>query len=237
MVAGTIGAGGGFGTIGPLLSLVAANVALGTLLLHRWPKAPPLGLRPAEKPDGPDERAVVVELRQDGMLIGWDVGILWFEPGGVGFVGKTVSFILPRATLHPIDEPQAWRAHLGRPKLTAQVFQTTLSIVPLASELRAETTLARIEALPEGAAPETVLPPSSMHPDLIQRGIALRRRRPLLYALGAALILPQIVAADELSSGLELGFALWPFVVIAVLVLNRPLMPSSIRPWLPHASS
>jgi len=147
---------------------------------HRWPSELPIRLRSLESPQGPDERAVMVEIRQESVLLGWDVGILWFEKGGVGFVGRTVSFVVPRAIMHSSPGPALLQSTFRAPQLTAKVFETTVGIVPLAPEMRAQMTLARIDALPNSITSETILPPTELHPDLLQRGMEVRRRFPFL---------------------------------------------------------
>ena len=147
-----LGAAGAFGLLGvegPWLGIVGSFAAGWTLWRHRWPGRPPVGLKPLEAPQGADERTVVVEFRHEGVLLGWDVGILWFERGGVGFVGRTVSFVLPRALMHTSPWSPFADTALRAPRFVAEVYGTALAFVPVARESHAHMTLARIDALPE----------------------------------------------------------------------------------------
>lgn len=235
-----LGAAGGFGLLGPTgpwLGLAASLVAAATVWRHRWPTELPLRLRPPERPQGPDERAVRVEFRHEGALLGWDVGILWFERGGVGFVGRTVSFVLPRAMMQAVAAPATLQAALRAPQMTARVFETEVGIVPLARALNAHMTLARLDALPDAVTSETILPPSSMHPDLLQRGLAVRRRLPMLMAvlgLGAVPIyLPAAFGFPEPGHvfGIIRAFMMLGYVLMGGFGF-APL-PASVRDRLP----
>ena len=236
---GAAGAGGLLGAQGPWLGIAASVVALGTVWRHRWPTELPLRLRSLEAPRGPDERAVMVEFRHDGDLIGWDVGILWFEKGGVGFVGRTVSFVVPRTIMGPtLEAPLHWSLFRA-PHLTAKVFETTLGIVPLGREMSAQTTLARIEALPDAVTSETILPPSSMHPDLLQRGLTVRRRAPMLTAL--TMVVPVFPMLARYALAVPPGFVrllLTSGGLVALFLLPTLglSLPASIRSRLPKES-
>ncbi len=237
VVLGGAGAFGLFGPQGPWLGAVASLVAGWTIWRHRWPTALPRRLRSLETPHGPDERAVRVEFRHDGDLLGWDVGILWFEKGGVGFVGRTVSFVLPRAIMH--TDP--WRPFadtaLLAPRLVATVFDTTVGIVPLDRDLQAYTTLARIDALPDAVTSETILPPSSMHPDLLQRALTVRRRVPFVLFLAVAsfwmLVLPGTFGL-HVDAAARFFSSLVEIVVVLFSMLGFMPLPASIRARLPR---
>ncbi|GEM_PF-6227071 len=236
---GVAGSFGFLGPDGPWLGIVAAFAAAGTIRRHRWPSEPPTRLRSQEVPHGPDEKAVMVEFRHDGALLGWDVGILWFEKGGFGFVGRTVSFVLPRAMLAPAPPLPALQTLLRAPQLSARVFETTVGIVPLAPEFRAEMTLARIEALPDAITSETILPPSSMHPELLQRGLAVRRRFPalclILFVGLSCLYLPAGLGMPMPSPlfGLVRGGTMLILVVFSALGIVP--LPRSVRERLPKS--
>ena len=234
-----LGIGGSFGILGPQgpwLGAAASLLAGWTVWRHRWPTASPRRSRPLEAPQGPDERAVRVEFRHDGDLLGWDVGILWFEKGGVGFVGRTVSFVLPRAMMANSPGPAAWNAALSAPQMTARVFETTVGIVPLDRDLQAYTTLARIDALPDAVTSETILPPSSMHPDLLQQALTVRRRVPFVAFLAVAsfamLTIPNAfgIQADRAA---RLVSALIQLAVLLLSMLGLAPLPASIRAGLP----
>ena len=235
---GTAGSFGLLGSQGPWLGFVGAVVAGWAVWRHRWPTELPPRLRPIEAPQGPDERAVTVEFRHDGALLGWDVGVLWFEKGGVGFLGRTVSFVVPRAILSPPDESPLLKTIFRAPQLTAKVFETTVGIVPLAPEMRAQMTLARIEALPDAVTSETILPPGSMHPDLLRRGLAVRRRLPYLLttaAFGAAsLWLPPAVGASSPSHLFGMLRAVLLLALVLAPFLGCGLLPRSVRERLPE---
>jgi hypothetical protein len=239
-VVGLLAAFAGAGSVG-LVQLnglamgCAANAALCLLLLkHRWPRHLPRGLRPTAAPHGPDERAVTVELRRHGALIGWDVGILWFERGGFGFVGDTTTFILPRSMIQP--EADASFLGLHAPHLLLPFEDVQVRIVPLGAELMAQTTVARIERLPEEATPDIVLPPNGLHPDLIARATATRRRVPYLWSLlllaSVASLPPQL--ASLLSPGpLDLTLTVLNTVACLLLVSFGGLVPRVVRDALP----
>ena len=197
-----------------------------------------MGLHPHEAPQGADERTVVVEFRQEGALLGWDVGILWFERGGVGFVGRTVSFALPRAMMGPTPDSSFFGGVLRAPRFTAKVFETTLIIVPIAYESSAQLTLARIDALPHEITSETILPPSSLHPDLLARGLTVRRRLPALYALfvcgfGVSWF-PALLGGPTASAGFSLLRAWFNIaLLLSLFVVTWVPLPREIRDRLP----
>lgn len=235
-----IGLAGTLGKLGPrgVYAGTAASLFVGAvILLHRWPTNVPMRLRSLEKAQGPDERIVIVEFREEGALLGWDVGILWFERGGIGFAGRTVSFVIPRSMMSPAPAAPALHSTLRAPQLTAKVFNTSLGIVPIGFELQTQMTLARIEALPDTVTSETILPPTSLHPDLLSRGVVVRDRLPTLYGLfgGIALmaVLPQIrpvafgpaaTAVSLISSG-----------VCLIVLYFGSVPPASIRVRLPKS--
>lgn len=230
----------GAGTVGlvrlnGLATGCVANAALCFLLLdHRWPLRLPRGLRPTVAPSGPDERAVNIELRKGGALIGWDVGILWFERGGFGFVGDTVTFILPRSMIHP--EADASFLGLHAPHLLLQFEDVSLRIVPLGAEMVAQTTVARIERLPEVATPDIVLPPNGLHPDLIARASAVRRRVPFLWALlllASVASLPRQLVSLFSPGPLDIALAVLNTIACLLLVSFGGLVPRAIRSSLP----
>lgn len=237
LIIGAAGVLGAFGPNGAYLGVLASLAALWTVFRHRWPTELPVRLRSLEAPQGPDERAVMVEIREGRLLLGWDVGILWFEKGGVGFAGRTVSFVIPRSTMEPTPAPTALQAALRAPQMQAKVFDTTVGIVPLAPELRAEMTLARIEALPDATTSETILPPTTMHPELLQRGLVVRRRVPILIAFvffGQAIVFFPALLHTLPSGPLGLLFALVNLLTVILLVIfGGTLLPSSIRERLP----
>ena len=232
---GFAGAIGVFGEAGPWISAATSLFVGWTILRHRWPTALPPGLSAHERPQGPDERAVSVGFRVEGALLGWDVGILWFEKGGIGFVGRTVAFVLPRAMMAGVPEPSAWRSTLRAPQMVAKVFDTTLDIVPLAREINAQMTLARIEALPDRITSETILPPTRLHPDLIARGQSVRDRLPILYGLFLTLGLTTLATQSSLSpGGLGSNFAaaVGLLTCLAILAFGT-VPPASVRARLP----
>lgn len=228
---GAVGAFGGLGPSGPYFAVLGSLASGWTVWRHRWPTELPMRLKASESPQGPDERAAMMEIRHEGDLLGWDVGILWFEKGGVGFVGRTVSFVIPRALMHMAPAPHTVQALLRAPQMTAKVFETTVGIVPLEGELRAQTTLARIDVLPETITSETILPPTTMHPDLLQRGLAVRRRVPILMALsgvvGVAGFMPSTFG---IPTGKAHAFCI---VVFVLMTLLGSVLPASIRARLP----
>jgi hypothetical protein len=200
---------------------------------HRWPTELPVRLRSQEPPQGPDERAVMIEVRQQSILLGWDVGILWFEKGGVGFVGRTVSFVVPRSIMNPAPEPEVLRATFRAPQLTAKVFDTTVGIVPLAPEMRAQMTLARIEALPNAVTSETILPPTDLHPDLLQRAMEVRRREIVLNLLIVANVAVVLAQSHNVGSLGKVAVTLAGALVILYTVFYGANLPSQIRNRLP----
>ena len=235
-----LGTAGAFGLLGQgvWLGLAGSLVAGWTVWRHRWPGRPPRRLTPREAPQGPDERTVIVEFRHEGALLGWDVGILWFERGGVGFAGQTVSFVLPRALMHT----SPWRPFadtaLHAPKLVAEVFGTSVAFIPLARSLNAETTIARIDALPHEITSETVLPPTSLHPDLLARGLAVQRRMPYLLTIilfgASGLYLPPVfdVPIPDRPYGTARAIVMLAFVLISFAGFAP--IPSEIRDRLPQ---
>ena len=235
---GTAGSFGAFGPNGQWFGLATALVALWTFGRHRWPKELPLRLRPSEKPRGPDERAVRVEFRHEEALLGWDVGIIWFEAGGAGFVGRTVSFVLPRGMMRNEPALATLKSTIRAPQMTLKVFESTVGIVPLDRELGAHTTLARLDALPSDAPiSETILPPSSMHPDLLARAIAVRRRMPALILVAVlalvGLWMPPAFGIPPPSPVLGLVRAFLLLFVVVSQMFSLPPLPSSIRARLP----
>lgn len=215
------------------LSLLPILVAAWAIWRHRWPTELPIRLRSLELPQGPDERAVMVEIREDTTLLGWDVGILWFEKGGVGFVGRTVSFVIPRAIMHAIPLSEFVRATFRAPQLAAKVFDTTVGIVPLAPEMRAQMTLARIDALPNAVTSETILPPTDIHPDLLHRAVEVRRRElflNLLVVLNFAVILTQGHNAHPLG---KIFITLLGVAVTFNAIFCGAFLPAPIRRRLP----
>lgn len=235
-----LGAAGSFGLLGehgPWLGIVGSLTSGWIVWRHRWPTELPMRLNPLESPRGADERAVIVEFRHDGALLGWDVGILWFEKGGIGFVGRTVSFVLPRAIMQGSPGPPAWQATLRAPQMTAKVFETTVGIVPLDRDLQAQMTLARIDALPEAITSETILPPSSLHPDLVARGLAVQRRKPILYAFaltaGGCLYLPSAFDVPQSSPAYGMARAIAMLAFVGFSLLGAAPVPASVRARLP----
>ena len=235
---GSVGAFGLLGPSGHWIGVAGSLAASWTLWRHRWPLRAPRRLRPGESPHGPDERAAVVEFRDEGVLLGWDVGIVWFERGGVGFVGRTVSFVLPRALMQIVELPVTFQTAVRVPQLTARVFGTTLGILPLDRELNAASTIARIDALPHEVTSETVLPPSSLHPDLLARGLAVRRRIPCLYALllsgPGVLWFSALLGGSATGPGFALVRACLNLLTLALLVVVSIVpLPSAVRDRLP----
>ncbi len=217
---------------------VLGTLAVGWMVWrHRWPAAVPLRLKTFEAPQGPDERGVMVVFRQEGTLLGWDAGILWFERSGVGFVGQTVSFVLPRATMERQPTPPI-EAIVRVPRLVAKVGETTVGFVPLAGSMSAQMTLARLDALPtDSRTSEMILPPVTLHPDLLQRGLAVRRRLPWIGGLAFVLILlaPAMNLVDRHPRGpLHLIFALMPLFGFVFLMAQSAMLPRSIRERLPN---
>ncbi len=235
-LAGLLSVAGFYGVVDSAyeyLSLLPILAAAWAIWRHRWPTELPVRLRSLERPQGPDERAVMVEIREDTTLLGWDVGILWFEKGGVGFVGRTVSFVIPRAIMHAIPLSEFVRATFRAPQLAAKVFDTTVGIVPLAPEMRAQMTLARIEALPNAVTSETILPPTDLHPDLLHRAVEVRRREPfltLLVVLNFAIILAQSHNANPFG---KVFIALIGVAVVLCTIFYGATLPAPIRRRLP----
>lgn len=231
-VVASIGAYGWFGGPFYLQWLTIAAVAW-TIWRHRWPTELPIRLRSLEPPQGPDERAVMVEIRQDSVLLGWDVGILWFEKGGVGFVGRTVSFVIPRAIMQTSAAPALLQSTFRAPQLSAKVFETDVGIVPLAPEMRAEMTLARIDALPNSVTSETILPPTEIHPDLLQRGMEVRRRLPFLLLISLPSLVLCFTPVHHTPYLFRVATILGGVMVVLYAMLFGTSLPSEIRHRLP----
>ena len=223
---GAAGALGLLGTNGAYIAPIASLVVSWAVWRHRWPTGLPRRLRAAESPRGPDERAVRVEVRGESVLLGWDVGILWFEKAGVGFAGQTVSFVLPRALMRAAPAPPVLQTVFRAPQLTAKVFETVVGIVPLGEEIGSQTTLARIDALPDDVALETILPPAALHPELLHRALAVRRRRPLLSLYAFFSLAPAFLQTDD--PRVVTAKALSLLVAVGLAVLVKPL-PTPIR--------
>lgn len=175
----------------------------------------------------------MVEVRQGEVLLGWDVGILWFERGGIGFAGRAASFVLPRSVMQLAPVPATIQSAVRAPRLRAQIFETTVGIVPLASELPAHMTLARIDALPPEVTAETVLAPTSLHPDLIYRADAIRRRVPLLVTLGVVPLLLMFMADLSERSGMVCWLVSAMAFAVVLFVGAFGLPPASVRRQLP----
>jgi hypothetical protein len=121
-----------------------------------------------------------------------------------------------------------------------KVYETTLAIVPIGESLRAEMTLARIDALSAEHASETILPPSSLHPDLLGRGLEIERRVPFLVSIYITLWSMAFVAA-------QFGFVphgpgslllkLIGIVVLLAILFFGGVLPRSIRERLPRKAA
>lgn len=235
---GVAGAFGVFGPEGAWLGILGSLTTAWVVWRHRWPSELPLRLRTFEAPQGPDERAVMVIFRDAGTLLGWDVGILWFERGGVGFVGRTVSFVLPRSLMERQPTPVI-EAMIRVPRLVAKVGTTTVGFVPLARGLSADMTLARLDALPaDSQTSETILPPETVHPDLLGRGLTARRRIPFLIGVltagAASLYLPAAWGFPSPGHLYGIVRALTMLLFVFMSIFGFAPLPSSVRERLPN---